>query len=215
MGYRSALVLGYRSQLWGLNRPDAITLPLCIIISMMGHAALMLAITNVGGGAGAGVGGEGGRALSVRFDDKYFGSPDTVVLRKGKGGAQKLAPPSVATSMSDIEHGQLPPLLVPVHYFRPSELEEPPQSADEINVAYPDEKGAIRSGSVVLEVLINENGQVDRVNVESSDLPGDYQLAASRSFQRAEFVPGRLNGHPVKSRLRVEVSFSALISAQQ
>lgn len=194
--------------------PDAVTLPACIVWSMMAHAVLLLTITNAGD-SGANVwGGSVRPALSVQLGE-LSDRRNSADLQTEKNGVPRLAHTSVAASRRGIKPEKLLPLVVPPHYFRPSELEERPQALAEINITYPEEKGIVRSGAVILEVLINENGQADQINIESSDLPDSFQLNAAQSFHGAEFVPGKINGLPVKSRLRIEVSFMGLLSAQQ
>jgi hypothetical protein len=45
--------------------------------------------------------------------------------------------------------------------------------------------------------------------VETPGLPGPLQVAAREAFLAAEFRPGELDGHPVRARVRLEVTFDA------
>jgi hypothetical protein len=62
---------------------------------------------------------------------------------------------------------------------------------------------------VVLRLYIDEAGQVDYVETESSSLPPSQsqalEQAAHAAFMSARFAPGEMRGHPVKSTIRIEV----------
>ena len=54
----------------------------------------------------------------------------------------------------------------------------------------------------------DRQGTVDRIEVEGSDVPAPFAEAAKNAFSRATFDPGRLMDQPVKSQVRIEVSFN-------
>lgn len=60
-----------------------------------------------------------------------------------------------------------------------------------------------------LTLYIDETGTVRRVRVDRGDAPAALQDAARQAFLNARFQPGEVNGQPVKSRLHIEVEFSA------
>lgn len=104
-------------------------------------------------------------------------------------------------------------LLFPgVRYFKGVELTERPRPVDKIELSYPmsgELPEADRSGSIILRLLIAESGAVDRVLVESSELPETFQVEATRRFAQAQFFPGRIGELAVRSQMRVEVTFFA------
>ncbi len=59
----------------------------------------------------------------------------------------------------------------------------------------------------VLALFINEEGAVDRIVVEGPPLPFSMEQSARQAFRAAHFSPGQVNGHAVKSQIRVEVVF--------
>jgi protein TonB len=61
-------------------------------------------------------------------------------------------------------------------------------------VPYP--KGARVSGSVSVQVLVDENGNV--VSAEAIDGPSELRQAATQAAMKAHFFQTRLLGHPVK-----------------
>ena len=65
-------------------------------------------------------------------------------------------------------------------------------------------------GRVILRLLINERGAVDRVIVEDTGaLPAAFGDVAAAAFLAARFDPARKAGAPVNSQMRIEVQFGA------
>lgn len=60
--------------------------------------------------------------------------------------------------------------------------------------------------SVVLRLLINEQGKVDHVVVEDESLPQKTRQALVDGFSKVEFRPALMQQRPVKVQLRIEVS---------
>lgn len=59
--------------------------------------------------------------------------------------------------------------------------------------------------TVILRLFINEEGGIDRVATEQSVLPEAHAQRLIDAFTQARFLPGQLDGAPVKSQMRVEV----------
>jgi len=126
-----------------------------------------------------------------------------VSLRQGEGPkrARTLSPEAAA----GIENGGGLAVAKP-RYFNASELDRRPIALLPVDPAYP-QPAPKHARLVVLAILINEAGTVDRV-VPLTDSPGDpLRESAAAAFSRARFAPGLRNGAPVKSRMLVEVSF--------
>jgi len=91
-------------------------------------------------------------------------------------------------------------------YFNASELDRRPIALLPVDPEYP-EPAPKHASLVLLAILINETGSVDRV-VPLTDSPGDLlRESAAAAFSKARFAPGLRNGAPVKSRMLVEVKF--------
>jgi periplasmic protein TonB len=92
-------------------------------------------------------------------------------------------------------------------YWARGELTRPPQTLGPVDIPYP--PGVSRSDRyrAVLELFIDEQGAVRRVQLAEGDLPGAFEDAARNSFMAASFTPGERQSRPVKSRIRVEVVF--------
>ena len=117
----------------------------------------------------------------------------------GAGRAQALSPAGIENGGPGLP-GTMP------RYFNASELDRRPIALLPIDPEIPEPAPKLAS-LVVLAVLINETGSVDRV-VPLTDSPGNpFRESAVAAFSRARFAPGLRNGAPVKSRMLVEVTF--------
>jgi protein TonB len=94
-------------------------------------------------------------------------------------------------------------------YALAARLDPGPQPLDDIQPEYP-EGAELRSGIVVLRLLVSETGRVDNVAVVRAQPPGVFDKAAITAFEAARFAPGRLLGTPVKSQMTIEVAFTPL-----
>lgn len=90
------------------------------------------------------------------------------------------------------------------------ELDERPQAIAELPADPPRLREHPEGGRVVLRLWINEFGTVSRVDVEDSDMPEIFQDEARAAFYRMAFVPGKKNGRPARTLMRVEVTYRAL-----
>jgi protein TonB len=84
-----------------------------------------------------------------------------------------------------------------------------PRPLDDIEPAYP-EGADLRTGKVVLRLLISDTGHVDNVAVVRANPPGVFDASAIEAFSKARFSPGLAAGIAVKSQITVEVDFVPL-----
>ena len=91
-------------------------------------------------------------------------------------------------------------------YYEPSELDRRPAPLHAIEPESPAEAGA-REGTVVLRILVNEEGGVDDVAAVEAQPPDLFEKAAIAAFRAARFSPGMLYDAPVKTQMLVEVEF--------
>lgn len=95
-----------------------------------------------------------------------------------------------------------------VRIYEISELEKPPVPKLRVAPAYPaDLKSNRITGMVFVVFIVDEDGQVRRASIEKSDHRG-FNDAALSAVRQWEFVPGYLKGEPVKTRVRLPLSFS-------
>ena len=105
----------------------------------------------------------------------------------------------------------LPVLMSPgPHYYRSNELTEKPRLLQDIApdqvLVLPD----IFPQPVVVHLLINELGDIDKVIVEESFLSEQARRLVIEAFTKIKFDPGRLGDMPVNSQLRIEVTLEPL-----
>jgi len=84
-----------------------------------------------------------------------------------------------------------------------------PRPLQDIEPEYP-EAANLRSGKVVLRLLISDTGHVDDVAVVRANPPGVFDASALEAFSKALFSPGFAGGIAVKSQMTVEVEFVPL-----
>jgi len=121
--------------------------------------------------------------------------------------AQSVAP--VAASPVPASEPSRPALADAPDYLQGKLLTVGPRPLDDIEPRYPD--GAdLRTGKVVLRLLIGDTGHVDEVAVLRANPPGLFDAAAMEAFAKARFSPGLAGGVAVKSQMTVEVDFVPL-----
>jgi len=97
----------------------------------------------------------------------------------------------------------------PSTYPSAGALDAPAVPVTSIDPQYPDDPQLQQlEGRIVLRVLINEHGAVDRVIVEDAgSLPSSFEDSAATAFLAARFQPALKGGVPVKSQILIEVRF--------
>ncbi len=99
------------------------------------------------------------------------------------------------------------PLPAPV-YYTPDQLSKGPQPLVAADLDAPDIRPIVASGKIVLKLWINQFGAVADVVVEKSDLPAIFARTAVEAFRGMRFTPGELNGQPVGTVMRIEVTYA-------
>jgi periplasmic protein TonB len=96
-------------------------------------------------------------------------------------------------------------------YFTRDQLSMSPTPLQAVLIDYPPIEDHVQGGNYVsqLSLYIDEEGKVQRVRVDGPALPQPMEEAARSAFMNARFSPGQVDGLPVRSRIRIEVSFIA------
>lgn len=95
-------------------------------------------------------------------------------------------------------------------YFDAAQLSRRAQVVRDIPQDRPVWSRLAGQGKVILVLFINEAGRVDRVDVESSELPETLAEEAAQEFNEVIFLPAQIDGNAVKSRMRIEVMIKPL-----
>ncbi len=92
-------------------------------------------------------------------------------------------------------------------YYTSDQLTKRPRPTAEPNLLVPEIWPIFAAGKVVLKLWINERGNVVSVEVEKSDLPDAISGSAAAAFGKLRFAPGEINGRPVGTMMRIEVTY--------
>jgi hypothetical protein len=96
------------------------------------------------------------------------------------------------------------PAAVSAPFFDPSQLTERPKPLTEPPLELMHSVLA-RAGTVQLVLSIDETGAVTAVDIDSASLPPAAAQRAAAIFAGMRFSPGRIDGTPVRSRVRITV----------
>lgn len=64
----------------------------------------------------------------------------------------------------------------------------------------------VASQRIEVWLYINETGGIDQILFKTSDQPPYAELLLHEQFVKMQFHPGKIDGIPVKSKLRIEVT---------
>lgn len=103
----------------------------------------------------------------------------------------------------------VPDLALPSStYFDDNLLTARPSVSGDILIPFPPDApdGVFKA---TLKIYIDERGAVQQVDVDERSIPASLANAAIAAFKTASFIPGEVNGAPVKSTLSVEIVFNS------
>lgn len=99
-------------------------------------------------------------------------------------------------------------------YYPAIQLDVYPQPLEPIKLNYPDRAAAQRlDGILLLLLLIDEFGVVNEASVVEAQPQGYFEEAALSVFRATRFSPAQKQGHPVKSRVLLQVRYGSGDSA--
>ena len=96
-------------------------------------------------------------------------------------------------------------------YLPRSKLSVPPVPLQEITVQWPGERTLPERVAVIFILHIDELGVVREVIPDTRKSLPDLDEAVEKAFLGARFRPGQIGGHPVRSRIRIEVVFESVL----
>ena len=98
------------------------------------------------------------------------------------------------------------PISGPV-YFTTDQLTKRPQAVTVAELDTAATQSIIVSGAMILQLRIDDRGQVVNVDIEQNELPEIFAVTAINAFKKSFFTPGERNGIRVNSLLRIEVRY--------
>lgn len=97
------------------------------------------------------------------------------------------------------------------HYFAVRELTEKPRILRDVPPDLTINMAGIPDQPAILRLLIDENGNIDRVLIEESHFPKQLERIITGMFSKIKFHPGKIGEIPVKSQLKIEVMLESAV----
>lgn len=119
-------------------------------------------------------------------------------------GPQSEARPRQGSELAPRDAGG--PLSGP-RYLNMKEVDQRPAPVTHINPVYPPEAGQLE-GRVVVRLLIDENGGIDRIEIVSAEPPGWFERPTLEAFGNARYQAALKSNVRVKSQLTFEVKYA-------
>lgn len=213
-------------------------LPLALLASALVHMTALATIAALGNDRGSDR-AAGSRPLITQREVIMLSLlPAHAASRTGQAAALLAVPvPSVGASVPVARSGGMEPAPVtspappqketpPItpradpYYFELRELSQRPQLASLVEVEAVTDARPAQPGRLLARVLIGEQGSVEHVQIDESDLPSAFEQAAIDAFLQARYTPGQIDGRAVRSQIRIEVTYDGasaggeLLSAQ-
>ena len=132
-------------------------------------------------------------------------APEPVVVAKPKPTPTEIEPPpQTEPTKPPAPRESSTAAAIPATFFDPAQLTEKPRPLSEprLDLLVP---LLGRAGVAKLILYVDETGNVDRVEVDSASLSPEAVERAKVIFAALRFSPGRFDGAPVKSRVRITV----------
>jgi TonB family protein len=132
------------------------------------------------------------------------------------GGSETGHEAQAVVSASEMSREARPGLFTPVRsilmlgqeYFTPDQLTRAPQPFADVELDPPQLREILAAGRMILSLWIDENGAVRDVVVEDSNMDKAFERVAVTAFSKAQFVPGERFGRPVRTVVRIEITYA-------
>lgn len=93
-------------------------------------------------------------------------------------------------------------------FYKAKELDILPKPIGEVQLEYPPAiNDQILSGTVRIEIFIDDDGDVVSIGVVDTTLPKVFEEAAIEAFRDMKFEPGIFEGKAVKTHIKMTVGF--------
>lgn len=100
------------------------------------------------------------------------------------------------------------PSVVDLTYYAARDWGVPPRALRKVEPDYPDDADRQRlSGSVRLQLKLEEDGRISDIKVVSATPPGVFEESAIKAFRNVRFSPAQRNGQPVRALVLITVEF--------
>jgi TonB family protein len=92
-------------------------------------------------------------------------------------------------------------------YIPAGELDTRPSPEQPVVIPFPDAPLNVPKVTGVLVLYIGSDGNVDRVEIDESNFPREFEKAAIETFLKVRMTPGVLNGQATRARMKILVEF--------
>lgn len=189
---------------------------LALLLSLAAHLALLSISVSRFSGEASGKRMVNGLTVSMRDRDVVVTSPLPwqPLLLAPTATPPMAAGPEQLDSTTPPSTGIRPSCDPSQTYLPSSRLSKKPRVIRDLASRDPHElKGRPESGRLLAELCVEEDGLVSQVTILESDLPLVFSDVVVRNFGQVVFSPGEIDGHAVRSALRIEVRFAPPVSA--
>lgn len=94
-------------------------------------------------------------------------------------------------------------------YLSAADLEEKPYPREPVIVPYPEALLGKAKGAVVLLLYVDSSGTIDRIDVDRSDVPIEFERSAIEAFQSVQMSPGLAGGIATRAKIKILVEFES------
>jgi hypothetical protein len=102
-----------------------------------------------------------------------------------------------------------PPTADKEPFFPESKLTRLPKPIGDMGLDIPEARQLSSSGSMAIRLWIDRMGKVVSMEIDQTDLPVEFASAVAAAFGKMRFEPGEINGRPVGSILRFEITHNS------
>jgi protein TonB len=128
--------------------------------------------------------------------------PAPITTPRGKADSAGTSGEKAAPSLPQV------PMMLDTTWYTAREVDVQPRALQPIKPIYPREARQTGiQGSVVLEIHLDELGEVQELKVIEADPPGVFDDSALTAFAHARFTPARKNGRPVRVVVKIRVTY--------
>jgi hypothetical protein len=96
------------------------------------------------------------------------------------------------------------------HYFRTTEVSVKPFILQDLPIELGQLFPGVPPQSAVFLLFINEQGNIDRVTIEDTELPEQSRQILSDAFANLKFHPAQIDDMPVRSQMKIEITIESV-----
>lgn len=133
----------------------------------------------------------------------------TVHVTPVSTGARPAKPVVIARAarIPTVDPAPAPPAASEAQCHEIAELSQRPQLMSSVDLQALTQSPPADPGRMLIRLLINHQGDVERVLVDDSNLPPVLEQAAIDAFLKAKYSPGQIDETAVCSQIRIEVTY--------